>query len=110
MVHDWSTFWDLWHLKLADWLNITLIFIYFKIGSELWVLSFEIFKLWVCHRSVEAIISKLSEHVTLRDLSLVLGELGLGLSRRRLGAAIVLGPAWISKWRCSTLKEEIENF
>ena len=35
--------------------------------------------------------------------------LGLRLSRLRLGAAIVLGSAWISKWRCSTLKEEIEN-
>ena len=31
------------------------------------------------------------------------------MSWRRLGAAIVLGSAWISKGRCSTLKEEIEN-
>ena len=33
LIHDWSTFWDLRHLKLTDWLNITLILIGFKVGS-----------------------------------------------------------------------------
>ena len=109
MVHNRSTFWDLWHLELADWLYITLILIGFKIGCELRVLPLEIFKLWVSHGSVEAIITKLGQHVTLWNLSLVLDELGLRLSRLRLGTAIVLRSTWICNGRCTTLNEEIKN-